>query len=45
MLERVKPEYLRRAYKLTAWTDPEDFLAQVARQTGVRALPHLCVLG
>ena len=34
VLERVKPEYLRRAYKLQAWEDAEDFLAQVARNTG-----------
>lgn len=34
VLERVKPEYLRRAYKLQSWSDAEDFLAQVARLTG-----------
>ena len=34
VLERVKPEYLRRAYKLTSWTSPEDFLEQVARGAG-----------
>lgn len=34
VLERVKPEYLRRAYKLKSWTDSEDFLSQVARHTG-----------
>ena len=34
VLERVKPEYLRRAYKLQSWGDAEDFLAQVARTTG-----------
>ena len=28
VLSRVKPEYLRRAYKLAAWADAEDFLAQ-----------------
>lgn len=36
VLERVKPEYLRRAYKLQSWSDAEDFLAQVARNTGER---------
>lgn len=36
VLERVKPEYLRRAYKLQSWEDAEDFLAQVARNTGER---------
>uniref|UniRef100_A0A383VJE8 Nuclear/nucleolar GTPase 2 n=1 Tax=Tetradesmus obliquus TaxID=3088 RepID=A0A383VJE8_TETOB len=34
VLERIKPEYLRRAYKLQAWEDHEDFLAQLARSTG-----------
>lgn len=34
VLERVKPEYLRRAYKVKAWQDAEDFLGQVARNTG-----------
>ena len=37
VLERVKPEYLRRAYKLKAWANAEDFLAQVARLTGARS--------
>ncbi|KAK9809113.1 hypothetical protein WJX72_009508 [[Myrmecia] bisecta] len=34
LLERVKPEYLRRAYKLKEWTDAEDFLTQLARAAG-----------
>jgi nuclear GTP-binding protein len=34
VLERVKPEYMRRAYKLAGWTDAEDFLEQVARGAG-----------
>lgn len=34
VLRRVKPEYLRRAYRLTSWTSSEDFLAQVARLSG-----------
>ncbi len=29
VLQRVKPEYLKRAYKLQAWDGTEDFLAQV----------------
>lgn len=37
VLARVKPEYLRRAYKIAAWEDHEDFLAQLARQTGGQA--------
>ncbi|KAK9820832.1 hypothetical protein WJX81_000578 [Elliptochloris bilobata] len=34
VLERVKPEYLRRAYKLAAWVDATDFLTQLARASG-----------
>ena len=34
VIERVKPEYLRRAYKLAGWTDADDFLEQVARGAG-----------
>eukprot|EP00208_Stichococcus_sp_RCC1054_P003534 CAMPEP_0206148950 /NCGR_PEP_ID=MMETSP1473-20131121/37524_1 /ASSEMBLY_ACC=CAM_ASM_001109 /TAXON_ID=1461547 /ORGANISM="Stichococcus sp, Strain RCC1054" /LENGTH=701 /DNA_ID=CAMNT_0053546387 /DNA_START=37 /DNA_END=2142 /DNA_ORIENTATION=+ len=34
VLQRIKPEYLRRAYKLKQWTDTEDFLTQLARQGG-----------
>mmetsp|Transcript_26598 Transcript_26598/g.79029 ORF Transcript_26598/g.79029 Transcript_26598/m.79029 type:complete len:697 (-) Transcript_26598:587-2677(-) len=34
VLRRVKPEYLRRAYKLKEWADGEDFLTQIARGAG-----------
>lgn len=34
VLDRVKPDYLRRAYRLTSWESPEDFLEQVARGAG-----------
>ena len=34
ILNRVKPEYIRRAYKLKSWEDAEDFLGQVARGAG-----------
>lgn len=34
VLRRVKPEYLKRAYKLKGWVDGEDFLDQVARGAG-----------
>jgi hypothetical protein len=34
VLGRVKPEYLRRAYKIASWTDHEDFLAQLAQKSG-----------
>ncbi|GFR50420.1 hypothetical protein Agub_g12637 [Astrephomene gubernaculifera] len=34
VLKRVKPEYLKRAYKIKEWKDTEDFLAQLARLSG-----------
>jgi len=34
VLERVKREYICRMYKLTSWTDPNDFIDQVSRRTG-----------
>ena len=34
VLERVKPEYLRNAYKLKEWKDEIDFLEQMARRSG-----------
>ncbi|EFJ47260.1 hypothetical protein VOLCADRAFT_81595 [Volvox carteri f. nagariensis] len=34
VLARVKPEYLKRAYKIKEWKDTEDFLAQLARLSG-----------
>ena len=34
VIARVKAEYLRRAYKTPSWTDPDDFLRQVARMSG-----------
>eukprot|EP01105_Mastigella_eilhardi_P021471 TRINITY_DN5199_c0_g1_i1.p1 TRINITY_DN5199_c0_g1~~TRINITY_DN5199_c0_g1_i1.p1 ORF type:complete len:921 (-),score=296.33 TRINITY_DN5199_c0_g1_i1:50-2752(-) len=34
LLERVKPEYLQRAYNVPKWTDAMDFLAQLAQRTG-----------
>ena len=34
VLERVKPEYLRRAYRISAWEDSHDFLCQLARLSG-----------
>jgi nuclear GTP-binding protein len=34
VLARVKPEYLRRAYRVTSWEDSHDFLSQLARVTG-----------
>ena len=34
VLERVKREYLVKTYKISSWTDPTDFLEQVAQRTG-----------
>jgi len=34
VLRRVKPDYLRKAYRIEAWTDSTDFLSQLARATG-----------
>ena len=34
VLGRVKPEYLRRAYRISAWDDSHDFLCQLARLSG-----------
>lgn len=34
VLRRVKPEYLRRAYRVATWTDSTDFLTQLARASG-----------
>lgn len=34
LLSRVKPEYIKRTYNLTAWKDAEDFLAQLCGRMG-----------
>lgn len=34
ILQRVKKDYLVRAYNISKWDDHEDFLAQYARKTG-----------
>ncbi|KAK9809575.1 hypothetical protein WJX73_003704 [Symbiochloris irregularis] len=34
ILERIKPAYLTRAYKVKQWEDATDFLTQVARASG-----------
>ncbi|KDE09054.1 hypothetical protein MVLG_00772 [Microbotryum lychnidis-dioicae p1A1 Lamole] len=34
LLERVRPEYLRRTYGISEWTDSEDFLAKLANKYG-----------
>lgn len=34
VLERVRAEYLARTYNLVSWTDPMDFLAQIAYKSG-----------
>lgn len=34
VLERVRPEYLRKTYKIEDWTDHIDFLEKLARKSG-----------
>lgn len=34
ILERVRPEYMKRTYGLQGWTDSTDFLEQIAKKTG-----------
>ncbi|XP_071624212.1 nucleolar GTP-binding protein 2 [Heliangelus exortis] len=34
VLERAKPEYIRKTYKIDAWNDTEDFLEKLAARTG-----------
>ncbi|KAI9005047.1 NUC091 domain-containing protein [Hyaloraphidium curvatum] len=34
VLERVKPEYIRRTYDIESWDSPEDFLEKLARKSG-----------
>ncbi|NXQ97725.1 NOG2 protein, partial [Sagittarius serpentarius] len=34
VLERAKPEYIRKTYKIDSWKDTEDFLEKLASRTG-----------
>lgn len=34
VLERVKPEYIKKTFKIDSWTDPINFLEQLARRSG-----------
>ncbi|KFQ19525.1 Nucleolar GTP-binding protein 2, partial [Mesitornis unicolor] len=34
VLERAKPEYIRKTYKIDSWEDAEDFLEKLAARTG-----------
>jgi ribosome biogenesis GTPase A len=34
LLERVKPEYIKRTYELESWEDHTDFLTQLAKKSG-----------
>ncbi|XP_042689993.1 nucleolar GTP-binding protein 2 isoform X1 [Centrocercus urophasianus] len=34
VLERAKPEYIRKTYKIDFWEDTEDFLEKLASRTG-----------
>nr|KAG5698630.1 hypothetical protein BaRGS_003144 [Batillaria attramentaria] len=34
VLERARPEYLRRTYNIHSWDSPENFLEQIAQKSG-----------
>ncbi|XP_015230234.1 PREDICTED: nucleolar GTP-binding protein 2 [Cyprinodon variegatus] len=34
VLERAKPEYIQKTYRIPTWTSPEDFLEKLAFRTG-----------
>ncbi|XP_009571537.1 PREDICTED: nucleolar GTP-binding protein 2, partial [Fulmarus glacialis] len=34
VLDRAKPEYIRKTYKIDSWKDTEDFLEKLASRTG-----------
>ncbi|KAM6295917.1 nucleolar GTP-binding protein 2 isoform 2-T2 [Aegotheles albertisi] len=34
VLERAKPEYIRKTYKIDSWEDTQDFLEKLAARTG-----------
>ncbi|CAF91209.1 unnamed protein product, partial [Tetraodon nigroviridis] len=34
VLERAKPEYIQKTYRIPAWSSPEDFLEKLAFRTG-----------
>ncbi|XP_035751397.1 nucleolar GTP-binding protein 2 [Egretta garzetta] len=34
VLERAKPEYIRKTYKIDSWNDTEEFLEKLASRTG-----------
>ncbi|VEN61211.1 unnamed protein product [Callosobruchus maculatus] len=34
VLERVRPEYIKKTYRIEQWNDPEHFLEQMAKRSG-----------
>ncbi|CAH1985702.1 unnamed protein product [Acanthoscelides obtectus] len=34
VLERIRPEYVKKTYKIEEWNDPEHFLEQMAKRSG-----------
>ena len=34
VLERVRKDYIEKTYHIASWTDPEDFLEQLAHRSG-----------
>lgn len=41
VLERAKPEYVQKTYRIPTWNSPEDFLEKLAFRTG--KLLKVCV--
>jgi len=35
LLGRVKSEYMKKTYKIESWSDPNDFLEQLAKKCGI----------
>ena len=42
ILEKVKKEYLQKIYKISEWTDHEDFVGQLATSYG--KLLKVCII-
>lgn len=46
VLERAKPEYIQKTYRIPTWDSPEDFLEKLAFRTGklLKVCMSLCLL-
>lgn len=45
VLERAKPEYIQKTYRIPTWDSPEDFLEKLAFRTGKLLKVCMSVLG